>query len=222
VALACEEDPQSGGGAQTDGAETETTAPRMLSSANSNEQIQCEELPPITVTGYFNPGPFYYWMGGGSWVYYTHAGGGGTSSSQISSAKLAYCEMKDKMYALVSALPITGDIVTGYSLGQGSNHWARATMSAVYQDIAAWIGSDQRASIAYTNRMVNWSAANINWRIYDNWSNNSNLNPSNLYPTEANGGAIHIFANFLLQTGKGNGTVNLSTANQDPQPHIDC
>lgn len=189
--------------------------------------INCDEdpvdLPPMVVTGYSNPGGAYFWMGSARFFHLSHGGsGGGTPANSVTQAKLKYCKMKDKVTAMVSALPITGTIVTGYGIAQSSNQWIRAVMSTGYKDIQYWVSHSERFPGGYTNGTVNWNAAAINWHTYDNWSSNPNLNPTNALPTEFNGGAIHVFANFLLQTGKGNGTVNIITNNQDPQPNVAC
>ncbi len=46
-------------------------------------------------------------------------------------------------------------------------------------------------------------------------------NPANSLPTQHNGGSKHIFAQWLLNNGQGNGNVS-DMIGPDPQPHIDC
>lgn len=183
----------------------------------------CEELPPITVTGYSMPTvtSVYFWMGGGIWYHVLHPGsGGGVSATTMTQEKLDFCKLKDDLNALISALPITGTVSTGYSIAEGSFGWASAIYNTALRDIEQYIASDTHV-ISYANGTVNWYDANINWNQYNNWTNNSTLGNGAL-PTQHNGGSIHVFANFLLQTGQGNGSVDQMLANQDPQPNVDC
>lgn len=67
-----------------------------IDNDNNYDLNSCDEdpvdLPPMVVTGYYNAGPAYFWMGGGSWFYYLHPNsGGGVSSNNVSDSKLEFC-----------------------------------------------------------------------------------------------------------------------------------
>ncbi len=184
-----------------------------LADSTGLAEVKCTDLPPIQVTGYINHGAFYFWMGAGSWVYYTVYGGGGTSSLQINNEKLIYCNLKDKATALVSTLPITGSVATGYSIGQGFSTWARALILCGLRDIQVRVATGEPATGSYSDGTVNWQAASINWNAYNTWqssdpNNPYPYNPTNSLPTHHNGGSKHIFAKWLLAKGQGNGNVN--------------
>lgn len=147
----------------------------------------------------------------------------GTPANSVTRKKLKFCKLKDTITAPVNVLPITGDVATGLGVGHASADWYAAVLSTGYQDIHSFIGNGGiRHPGGYASGTVDWYSAALPWGDYDNWSSNETLNPDGAVPNESNGGAIHIFANFLQQTGQGNGTVNLITNNQDPQPNVPC
>ena len=232
VAVACDEDNsiENAGGPVTDGYSSSKPSARssnrfsgeLSSNFSGSASIECVDLGTITVSATY-PGFGWSWIGGFNWTFLGSGGGGGGNNAVVpTQEKLDYCSMKDKAEALISALPVTGTVSTGLGIGQASGSWAQAVVNAALNDIRSYVGWGDRATISYTDGTINWIEANINWNQYDNWSSNQTLNPGNQAPTPHNGGSQHIFANFLQQTGQGNGTVNMVTANQDPQPHIDC
>jgi hypothetical protein len=85
--FACDEDPQGVGGATTDGA----SAPRMLSSAHSNEQIECIDLPNIKVTGFVYFG-IQRLVIGITYALNGNGGGGGGSSDSVEIEQNLSCE----------------------------------------------------------------------------------------------------------------------------------
>jgi hypothetical protein len=183
------------------------------------------DLPPMVVSGYYNPGPSYFWMGSARFYHYSHGGsGGGTPANSITPAKLKFCELKDNLNALVSALPVIGTANSGYSVAQSSLNLYSATIDAGFNDIVSFIRDGQRNPPQYTGGIVDWYTADIDWNQYNSWQSNPPpiYNQSNSYPTKGNGGALNVFANFLHQIGQGSGNVDQLLADKDPQPEIDC
>lgn len=190
---------------------------RDLSGNELNNDLDC-----ITVSGEY-PGPGWSWVGNFHWMFIGGGGGGGAAVVPTQD-KLDFCEHRDDLIALISAMPITGTAASGYSVAEGSVDWASAIFSTALRDIELWIGFRDRNYTSYTDGTVNWTEAAIPWDNYNNWQGEPPHpdNPNNEYPTVSNKGVRQVFMNFLHQTGKGSGTVDAMLANQDPQPEISC
>jgi len=149
----------------------------------------------------------------GGWINPYDTGGqtgGGTPPESPTPEKLDYCEALDELNAFLSSLPITGTAATGYSIAELSAGIFRNILLAAYRDITTFISSGVHPD-HYGNGVIQWNEVNINWNDYNNW-------PGIGVPNSRNGGAQHIFANFVETVGAGNGSSILT----DPQPDADC
>ncbi|MCB1582777.1 MAG: hypothetical protein KDI92_06920 [Xanthomonadales bacterium] len=220
MAVACgENEIENVGGSTTDGKKNEQANSELTASFSSDAEIECVELPPITVTGYYNPGPVYYWMGGGSWLYFTYAGGGGggTPSSQITDDKLDFCLVEGTLQAIYDNWPILGTVSAMQSYAQTATGIQRLIFAGAISDIKAYVASGGESHAppqATSENTINWYDLNINWLNYapstGGWDGVGAMTDSD---------AIPYFAEFLKQMGLGDGTIDL---NNDPSPTIGC
>lgn len=205
---------------------------RAIETEGNYETSSCDDdpvdLPPIVVTGYTIPGPYYYWMGSARFFHITHAGsGGGTPANNVSQAKYRYCKAKDKVMALLSAMPVSGSVLAGYGVAVSSQRAAQATYDYALQDIERYIQMGLHVPPPPLT-IIDWYSASINWNDFDIWTGNPTLNPENQTPEVENGGALQIFAHFLNTLGQGNGTSNYNQSildemiGEDPQPDVPC
>lgn len=190
-----------------------------LSHFAENEEefnLDCEEeLPPITVVGYYNPGPLYFWMGSGIWWAYTHPGsGGGVPSNSVSDMKLKFCFTEGVFEAIKDYWPVLSTLSTVDSflaVLEGAN---KMFVEAGLRDIKTYVstrGMEHAAPAHGSQHFINWNQLNIRWENYGadiiSGSGSANITEDEALP---------IFKKFMERNPDFDGVKD------DPQPEVDC
>lgn len=217
-AVACDEQQVQGsvGGETDNNNDNRNTSSQGVVENSSMGQIQCVELPPITVTGYTIPGPLYFWMGGGVWLYYTHAGGGGTSANAMTERKLDFCLVEGTLQAIYNHWPILSDVSTIESYAQTAAGIQKIIWGGAIEDIKVYFSSGglMHGPPSYTSEnSINWYELNIQWSKYGDYPSGNLITNKQAYP---------VFAKFLKEMDMGNGKVDLASGATDSQPSVSC
>ena len=133
--------------------------------------------------------------------------------------KQDYCAIKDKLTAMISALPITGSASTVWGFGQVATGYAMNSITAGFRDIEAYYQTgDHYPYYGNLNASIDWQSAAIDWYQYDDqW-----IGPGD--PNARNGGAQMILANYFhsLGAGSGNYVIPANLLPEDPDPSTPC
>ncbi len=148
----------------------------------------------------------------------------GNESSTCS--KRDYCAIKDKLIAMISALPITGSAANMYGFGQVATGYAMNSITASYRDIEMYFANCTGDHFPYygnLNAQIDWQHAAVDWCQYDaEWQNSPNSAFGD--PNSRNGGAQMILANYFHSLGAGSGEYIVPTnlLPPDPDPSTSC